>query len=526
METNMEIIRETIVFTRRKAEGNTQIIIDDDRNVPDANADIARIMKQASEVQIDMVRILTDKVNVKGKLVYHILYSSEDRGSHSIYHLKGEVSFDEVINMEGIQEGDEVSIEPDIEDSSITLIHSRKISVRAVVTLSAYAEETLTKEPGSALSGETDLEYTTEKLTFTPAAVKTRDVYRIKDDMELSANKPNIARILWTEAQIRVMDTRPLEGALYLQGEIAVFVLYQSEDENASYQWVELAIPVQGNMECRDAAEDMIPDIRYRLSGNEMEAKPDNDGEQRVLGLDYVIDMDITLYRDASCEIMNDVYSSMRNLEPMQERITYEHLLARNSSKCKASEKIKLSEQQPKILQVINSSGTIKIDEVLRTENGLQIDGIVNVSVLYLAPDDNQPIQQTMGMIPFSYQIEVPGMHKHTTWHLRHSLEQLGAVMLGGEEAELKAMIHLEVLVMEQLSADIITEVEAKPYNMEDVEKLPGIIGYIVKKEDSLWKIAKKYYTTVESIREINELTEDRIKPGDRLVLIKKVEEI
>ena len=236
--------------------------------------------------------------------------------------------------------------------------------------------------------------------------------------------------------------------------------------------------------------------------------------------------MDITLYRDASCEIMNDVYSSMRNLEPVQETIFYEHLLARNSSKCKASEKMKLSGQQPKILQIISSSGTIKIDEVSRTENGLQIDGIVSVSVIYLAPDDNQPIQQTMGMVPFSYQIEVPGMHERTIWHLRHSLEQLGAVMLGGDEAELKAMIHLEVLVMEQLSADIITDVEAKPYDMEEIEKLPGIVGYIVKKEDSLWKIAKKYYTTVESIREVNELTEDRIRAGDRLVLIKKVEEI
>jgi len=522
----MEVIRESMNFTHRKAEGNTQIVIDDDRNVPDANADIAWIMKQTSEVQLELVRVLSDKVSIKGKLQYHILYGSEDRGNYSIHNLKGEVPFDEVINLEGVKEGDEVSVEPDLEDSSISLIHSRKISIRAVIMLQAYVEETLTKEAGSALSGEPDLEFTTEKLAFTPVAVNTRDVYRIKDDMELSANKPNIARILWTEAQIRVMESRPLEGSLYIQGEVAIFVLYQSEDENASYQWVDLSVPVQGNIECRDALEGMIPDISYHLSGNEMEAKPDNDGEQRVLGLDYIIDMDIKLYRDVQSEIMNDVYSSMRNLEPIQEKISYEHLLARNSSKCKASEKVKLSVDQPKILQIINSSGVIKVDEVQRVVNGLQIDGIVSVSVLYLAPDDNQPIQQTQGIIPFSYTVEVPGMHERTTWSLRHSLEQLGAVMLGGDEAELKATIHLEVLVMEQLTVDIITDVEAKPYDMEEVEKLPGIVGYIVKKDDSLWKIAKRYYTTIESIRAVNELTEDKIKPGDRLVLLKKVEEI
>lgn len=522
----MEITKQLVNFTHKGAEGMTQIVIDDDRNVPDANADIAVVMKQSSEIQIDSVRILADKVNVRGKLVYRILYGSEDKGTYSIHNLKGEVPFDDTIQMEGVKEKDEVSVESDIEDSSITLIHSRKISVRAVLTLHMYVEETVEKEAGSALIGEPDLEYRTETITLTPAIVRTRDVYRIKEDMELTANKPNIAKILWTEAQMRVMESRPLEGALYLQGEVVVFILYQSEDENASYQWVELTLPVQGNIECREATEGMIPDITYHLGGNEVEAKPDNDGEQRVLSFDYVIEMEIVLYKDMQCEIMNDVYSSMRNLEPIQERISYNHLLMRNSSKCKASERMKLSGQQPKILQIINSSGTVKIDEVMRNAGGLQIDGVVNVSVLYLALDDNRPIQEAEGMIPFSYQIEVPEIHEQTSWHLRHSLEQLGAVMLGGDEIELKATIHLEVLVMEQLMADIIKGVEVKPYDMAVVEKLPGIVGYVVKKEDSLWKIAKRYYTTVESICSINELTDEKIKSGDRLVLLKKVEEI
>lgn len=526
MGNEIEVVKESMNFTHRKAEGSTQLIMDDDRNVPDANADIGEILKQSSEAKVDMVRILTDRVIVKGKLLYRILYSGENRGLRSIHNLKGEVPYEETINMEGIREGDEVHIETDIEDSSITLIHSRKISVRAVLTITAYAEEALRREAGSELSGESDLEYRVEDITFTPAVVKIRDVYRVKDNIEISANKPNIANILWTEAQIRVMEARPLEEALSLQGEIAVFVLYQSEDENGTYQWVELMVPVTANIPCKGAAEDMIPDITYRLTGNDMEAKPDSDGETRVLDLDYTVEMDITLYRDERKTLLSDVYSSMRNLEPSMETVTYEHLLIRNSSKCKVSEKNKLSSQQPKILQICNCSGTVKVDDVSRTETGLQIEGVVNVSVLYMALDDEQPIRETEGIIPFSYQVEVPGMHEQTIWHLKYSLEQLGAVMLGSDEMELKAVIHLEVLVMEQLQREIITAVEAKPYDMELVEKLPGIVGYIVKNGDSLWKIAKKYYTTVESIRSVNELSDDQIRPGDRLVLVKKVEEL
>ena len=52
---------------------------------------------------------------------------------------------------------------------------------------------------------------------------------------------------------------------------------------------------------------------------------------------------------------------------------------------------------------------------------------------------------------------------------------------------------------------------------------MPGIVGYIVQSGDSLWKIAKKFHTTVESIMSMNELSSEEIRPGDRLILVKEV---
>ncbi len=79
---------------------------------------------------------------------------------------------------------------------------------------------------------------------------------------------------------------------------------------------------------------------------------------------------------------------------------------------------------------------------------------------------------------------------------------------------------------MRQLEVEIITNLTAKPYDEEKIQRLPGIVGYIVKPGDTLWKIAKNFYSTVDSIKAINELKDDKIRPGDRLVLMKKVEEL
>ena len=53
---------------------------------------------------------------------------------------------------------------------------------------------------------------------------------------------------------------------------------------------------------------------------------------------------------------------------------------------------------------------------------------------------------------------------------------------------------------------------------------MPGFIVYMVKPEDTLWNIAKRFYTTMEEIQEMNELESDEIEAGQPLLLVKKVE--
>ena len=46
----------------------------------------------------------------------------------------------------------------------------------------------------------------------------------------------------------------------------------------------------------------------------------------------------------------------------------------------------------------------------------------------------------------------------------------------------------------------------------------------LIHSGDTLWDIAKKFYTTIENIMELNGLESEEVKPGDGLLLMKKVE--
>ena len=75
---------------------------------------------------------------------------------------------------------------------------------------------------------------------------------------------------------------------------------------------------------------------------------------------------------------------------------------------------------------------------------------------------------------------------------------------------------------MEPLSVDTIDSVQVMPMDPKKFERLPGIVGYVVQKGDTLWKIAKKFYASVDNIKEVNGLLSDDLMPGQKLLIVKE----
>ena len=67
-------------------------------------------------------------------------------GKSDVACMDGAVPFDEMVFMEGVKSGDSVGVDWEIEDLSIGLINSRKISVKSLAGLSLSCEEICDEE--------------------------------------------------------------------------------------------------------------------------------------------------------------------------------------------------------------------------------------------------------------------------------------------------------------------------------------------------------------------------------------------
>ncbi|MEY8393968.1 SPOCS domain-containing protein [Lachnospiraceae bacterium 45-P1] len=517
----MELVKRHIHMNRRRGSVTSQMTLDDDFNVPDTMDDVEQLILDSGEIQIESAKNQGEKVAVKGKLNFRILYRTP---SGQVMTLAGGIPFEENVNMPGLSESDYVQAGWELDDLNVGIINSRKLNVKALVTLKIQAETIYDAE--AAVDVKFDGNVETLKRTSTVAAlgVRRKDTFRVKEVLTLSGNKPDIDTLLWQDIKLRGVNTKPLDGKVHIDGELMVFAIYAGEDGQMPVQCMEESIPFSGEVELDESVEEMIPFITVRLVHKDMEVNPDSDGEMREISVDVVMELDMRLYEEEEVELLSDLYALDREILPDTGDACFDQIAARNLLKNKIQEKVSLPVGQ-RILQICHSDGDVKIDEIQIGDGELSIDGVLEVRLLYLTADDASPVGASTEMLPFHMIAEVPSTSPNSAYQVEPGIEQISAVMLGGDTVEIKGVITADILVLRQVCEQVILDVKEQPVNVEALKQMPGIVGYLVQPGDSLWKIARTFHTSVEDIMTANNLPDSSIHPGDKLILVKAVRE-
>ena len=521
----MELIKKNVHMNKLKCRCNTQLTLDDDFNVPDVKPDIDRIVKEQGVITLTEVKPLNGKVSVRGELSFNMLYVSAD-DDRPVHNIIGRIPFDEVINLDDATPESNVNVKWEIEDLSTSLINSRKVSVKSIVGFRCMAEDIYDEETAIGVEATPDVQYLNKKMEITQLAINKKDTYRIKDEITLPSGKPNIMDIHYYELELRNVDTRMGDGKISLKGDLIIFMLYSSETEEQSVQFYETEIPFSGSVDCSGCNENMISDICIQILSKSLDVKPDSDGENRVVDIEVVLDMDVKAYEEEMVDVLCDIYSTAKRIQPYFEEANFENIITKNNSKVRVADHIMVDKNAPSVLQICNVSGNIKIDDMEIVNNGIQVEGVIYVQVLYITDDDSKPLGCVKGVVPFSQVVEVKNINNNCIYDIKPSIEQLNVIMMDSNDIEVKCSISLDSIVMEQLKQMIIRDVAEEEMDLGLLQEMPSLTGYIVKPGDTLWAVAKEYYTTVDSIMETNDMDSSTINVGDHLLLIKKVDAI
>jgi len=509
--------RDMDVYRQSKAITD-QFYVDDDYNVPDAKNDVKEVILGDGSLVVEDMRVVENYIRVSGKIIFKVLYVTEDEEMR-MSSLEGRMPFEEMIYMEEPQDGN-LFIKLAQTEVTVTMIHSRKLNVKALCEIQICAE----KKEMITLTTDVDADFPLYKKYGKEQILKLfaikKDTYRIKEEVSLEGTKESIGNLLWTEAVNRKLDTRISGNELLLNGELLLFCFYESPDGKAD--WTEQVVPYEGRMECQGAEEHMYHHIYPVITDVCIEPRMDEDGEMRQIGIEATLEAKILVYEEENIELLEDLYSLSQKCTPKIQEIKAEQLLMQNHSRCKMAERLSLPEIKDDILQVCHNSARIQVERTEVETGGIRVEGVLHVNFLYVKSDDRTPFGVWQGMVPFSHLLESGGTAENMNYDMTCAVEQLSVGLLGSDEIEVKAVLAFNSFLRMPVVVKNIDEVEYMPIDMEELEKRPGIVGYIVKEGDDLWSLAKNYSTTTEGIMEVNGLDKAEINPGDKILIFKE----
>lgn len=525
---NKIVKSETVIFFVSREE-----------RIMDADNEIESIINQKEIVTTDGVVTRENQITVNGTINYNILYYPKN--SEMVCGEEKEINFEENIKLMGINSEDNANVTMEVLSSSIKPVDGKnyiyKIQLKAYIIVEKIEDldiataidtdsqgENYENNFAKENSGKNNVEdIMTKKRNIDSLAIiadKT-DTFRVSEQIAVPHGKPPIGTIVWSDIRIKNQNIKTMEGSIIINGQLSIFIIYIPEMENMPEQWLEQTIDFNGQLEMSEATEDVVSYIELWLNNVNVQPEINQDNEMRNLSVSALLKLNVKLYKETSIKIIEDVYKPGANLVPVMESKTYQKLLVKNASRTKEVVKMKIDKTKGQLLQICNSQAEIKIENILVRDNSLKAIGKIKTCIIYISSDDRHPICCQCRESNFEHGIDAEGIEGNDEYFLNWKVEQVNANMLNADEVEIKAVIALEAIVFKKVEQNFVTEISQEPVDMEALNSAPVLKGYIVQKGDTLWKLAKENYTTIEKIMTVNNLENETIKKGDRLLIIK-----
>lgn len=486
--------------------------------VPDDMPSVKRVLTARGTVQILAKEEQSTMASPGLKLEYRILYIANDENEEVMcFTVESRQTLG--LNIPQIADNGELMMTAFVEHTDFTMEGDRKITLRSVVRAEPklfYHED---KKVVTGLAGLEDLQIKQGTLPVTSVKKLPELMTEINEEIELPGGKKPLGKILQTDAHITDVSTAPEDQSVMLKGTLALCTLYLADEMNPAPEIWENRIPFTANIELPSSAAELA---FWNCSISELSAEisEDSDGERRILKLSAIVCIASACSESLDTPVVTDAFSLSKILDFSMEPVKASRLISGISDQFVLKDIVQKTDGAPGISEIINVSSAVGHSDVEITSGKITIDGFLSCNVLYLSDNPEQPIAAFDIEIPFTQNIEEPQASQELFAALETEVTHISFCIISPEEIELRIALRATGTLMRVDTYDVITQIGSEnPADRPD-ENRPSILIYIVQPGDTLWKIAKRYSSSVDTLQNLNNIKNpDLLMPGQKLII-------
>ena len=500
----IETTRENVCVNHIVAQKTETVMVEGDSIIPDIKPDIINAISTSGIVCIYKKEINEGKVRLDGSVDTYVMYLA-DSDENSVRSINVNLDFTQVIDIQNAMPDMDLETNAKLKNIECKVINARKVSIKAFIEIGV---KVTSKEDIDIISSVNSKGMQTLNKSIDINSVVGRGSTKVyaKDTLIID-NIDNLSEIMKAELNITNRDIKISYNKVLAKSELNVKIMYLTDDNRINS--VESTIPVMGFIDIENVTEENICNTQYEIKN--VVIKPNNTEEHSIY-VEAEIEICCEIFKNQEINVIQDLYNPNTNVVFTQKQIQVMQKVETMQSTYSIREK-----------QVVPEIGANKIYDV---ETGIELtkQTCLNDKILYEGEmklnylfDSGNGVDTKQTSIPFNFSVDFMGVSQNSIVETNMEILMQDFVVTGDGSVEVKVDILFNISLSKSTEINVIDDIkEEENRNVNSC----SLVIYYVKEGDTLWKIAKRFGSTVEEIARINGIeNEDKLNIAQQLFI-------
>lgn len=503
----LETAKDRICMHKVIGKKQDEMTVEGDMIVNDVKPDILSIISTSGIACVYKKEITDGKIRMDGTINTYIIYLANDEAS-SIRTLNTVLDFTNVIDMENCKNGMTFNEDIKVKNIECKILNERKINIKVTLEISGtlYSDENIDIINNIQEAEDIQILNTTKNVNSVIGSGQVKTY--AKDSIKIDETD-DLAEIMKINTKIINKNIKISYNKVLAKADVQTDIMYLTEDNRVCK--VSTNIPVMGFIDIENIDDNTKCNTDYKIKNVIVKSDANDD---HSIYVEIEIEITCLAYEYKEINLIEDMYSIYSNLEFNQKQIQTNIEKNNLEDICSINKQISLPELGDNKLYTVDVIPKINTMSVKKAK--ITYEAELYLEFLF---DSNNGMQSKKMTIPFNFELDSDLINEDDDIKTLLDVNKDNFVITSDGNLEMNVEIKFNVTLFTNETLNIIDNVSMEELRCQDVYSM---IIYFVKKGDTLWKIAKKFRSTIEDIARVNGIEDvNKIYAGEQLYIPK-----
>ena len=501
--------KETLNINKVVCEKKEIINIQGDMIVPDSKPDILNTINTSGNVCIYKKEVMDGKLRLDGNILAYIMYLADD-SSGNIRGLNTGLDFSETINIPELQTGMNVEVMSTVKTIECKVLNGRKVSIKVMLEISMKVHSQETVNIITNMNDE-NIQVLSKNMKVNSLLGSGNTKTFVKENISIP-NTDNLVEILNVQITLVDKDIKISYNKVLAKSEVEIKLVYLTEDGRICT--TQNRLPLVGFIDMPNIKEENICETTYMIRN--IIIKP-NSVEEHTVYIELEVEISCMTYEEKEIRAIQDMYCPGEKM--LFDKTSINTITNKQCRRniCNIREKVSIPELEGGT--ILDVTITPNITKETKLNGKIMYEGEIELNFVFT---DNSAVGINSKKITIPFEQIVDGMENIEKSKADTAIE-VNAQEFVNQSGVVSSNIDLnletdtyrttEIPMIDNISVEEASE-------LEDY----SVVIYVVKSGDTLWKIAKRFGSTVDDIVRVNGIERpDRLNVGEKIYIPKFV---